>query len=140
MKIALWRSRPRRAAAIGMAGFLIVCAASGCGRISLAELDGNRSAAKLPGAGQPSGLPLPSQLPLAQFEQKLFDFLNSRRYTQLGWHRDKEVRDTGPFIGGKYYGTHPAVRAYYSPGVVQWLANGRVGKIPDGEIIVKEQY
>src|SRR5436309_2134616 len=83
--------------------------------------------------GRPSQLPAPSRLSVSQFEEKLFEFLNSRQYRQLGWIRDKAVRDTGSFIGGKYYGTHPAVRVYYSPGVIKWLVNGRVGKIPDGE-------
>jgi hypothetical protein len=90
--------------------------------------------------GRPSDLPLPSRLPLAEYETKLFDFLNQRGYVQLGWLPDKSVRDTGPFMNGRYYGTHPAVRVYYSPGVIRWLMNGRVGAIPDGEMIVKEQY
>ena len=86
--------------------------------------------------GQPSGLPLPSTVSVPQFEEKLFAFLNARQYEKLGWKRDKCVRDTGPYIGGKYYGTHPAVRVYYSPGVMRWLVNGRAGKIPDGEMII----
>ena len=65
-----------------------------------------------------SGLPLLSGL-------LLFAFLNARRYVELGWLRDKGVRDTGPYINGKYYGTHPAVRVYYSPGVMSWLMGGR---------------
>ena len=85
-------------------------------------------------------MPLPSRGPVPQFEQKLFEFLNARGYVKLGWRRDKGVRDTGPYIGGKSYGTHPAVRVFYSPGVMRWLMNGRIGKIPDGEMIVKEQY
>ena len=46
----------------------------------------------------------------------------------------------GRIIGGKSYGTHPAVRVYYSPGVIRWLKGGRAGTIPDGEMIIKEQY
>src|SRR5688572_28892775 len=90
--------------------------------------------------GRPSGLPLPSQTPLPEYETRLFEFVNARRYAELGWLRDKGVRDTGPFINGTYFGTHPAVRVYYSPGVVRWLMAGRVGTIPDGEMIVKEQF
>ncbi len=90
--------------------------------------------------GRPSGLPRPSATPVAEFEEKLFAFLNSREYVRLGWRHDKGVRDTGPLIQGKSYGTHPAVRVYYSPGVIRWLMNGRVGPIPDGEMIIKEQY
>ncbi len=90
--------------------------------------------------GEPSGLPLPSVTSVTRYEEKLFEFLNKRQYVKRGWLRDKGVRDTGPYIGGTYYGTHPAVRVYYSPGVIRWLMNGRVGKIPDGEMIIKEQY
>src|SRR5436305_15326281 len=91
-----------------------------------------------PGHGRAGPLPLPSTLPVAEYEAKLFAFLNAREYTRLGWCRDKCVRDTGPYIDGTYYGTHPAVRIYYSPGVIRWLANGRVGTIPDGEMVIKE--
>src|SRR5262245_16666775 len=90
--------------------------------------------------GRLAGLPLPSSLPIAQYEEKLFAFLNSREYAKLGWAHDKGIRDTGSFIDGRYFGTHPAVRVYYSPGVMKWLVGGRVGTIPDGEIIIKEQY
>src|SRR5258708_7827369 len=72
-----------------------------------------------------SGLPLPSRVPLAEYEKKLFAFLNARRYIALGWDRDVGVRDTGPYVNGKYYGTHPAVRVFYSPGVMRWLKGGR---------------
>src|SRR5688572_11405130 len=57
--------------------------------------------------GRPSDLPLPSRGSVAQFEEKLFAFLNTRQYVQRGWPRDKGVRDTGPYIGGKSYGSHP---------------------------------
>lgn len=90
--------------------------------------------------GRSSDLLLPSRLSVSEYESKLFDFLNQRGYVKLGWLPDKGVRDTGPFIAGRYYGTHPAVRVYYSPGVIRWLMNGRIGAIPDGEMIVKEQY
>lgn len=90
--------------------------------------------------GKPANLPRPTSVPLEQFEEKLFAFLNERQYQKLGWAVDKGVRDTGSYLDGKYYGTHPAVRVWYSPGVMQWLVNGRKGPIPDGEIIVKEQF
>ncbi|HXW13483.1 MAG TPA: cytochrome P460 family protein, partial [Terriglobia bacterium] len=38
------------------------------------------------------------------------------------------------------YGTHPAVRIYYSPEVMTWLRRGREGSIADGAVILKEQY
>ncbi|WP_353571768.1 hypothetical protein [Candidatus Albibeggiatoa sp. nov. BB20] len=90
--------------------------------------------------GQPAQLPLPSNLPLADYEAQLYRWLMERRYAQLGWAVDKEVRDTGSFVEGHYYGTHPAVRIYYSPEVIQWLVNGRKGKLPDGAMIIKEMF
>ncbi len=91
--------------------------------------------------GKPHSLPLPSSMSVPKFEELLFEFLNSRKYAdELNWLKDKGVRDTGPYINGKYYGTHPAVRVYYSPGIIRWLINGRIGTIPDGEMIIKEQY
>ena len=50
------------------------------------------------------------------------------------------MRDTGPWINNTYYGTHKAVRIYYSPGVMRWLTGGRNGAIPDGAMIIKEQF
>lgn len=85
-------------------------------------------------------LPLPSSLSVHDYEAELFRFLNERRYVKLGWKRDKQVRDTGPFVNGKDYGTHPAVRIYYSPEIIDWLVSGRTGEIPDGAMMVKEQY
>ena len=90
--------------------------------------------------GQPGGLPLPSALPLVDYEQRLYQFLFERCYTKLDWAVDREVRDTGPFVLGSNYGTHPAVRIYYSPEIIKWLLNGRQGRIPDGAMIIKEMF
>ena len=87
-----------------------------------------------------AALPTPSKMSVAEFEEHLFKFLQDRKYREFNWARDKRLRDTGPFLDGKYYGTHPAVRVYYSPEVIKWLAGGRRGVIPDGAMIVKEQY
>jgi len=54
--------------------------------------------------------------------------------------QDREIRATGPYIDGNSYGTHPAVKIYYSPQMWNWMINGRQGDIPDGAMIVKEQY
>ena len=43
----------------------------------------------------PSGLPLPSSLPLADYEDRLYGFLFERTYTGLNWAVDRKVRDTG---------------------------------------------
>jgi len=101
------------------------------------------ASAACPGAEEHS-LPLPSSLPksaLLEFQKTLFDFLDHRTYdTMLHWCPDKGVRDTGPFKDGVYYGTHPAVRIFYSPKLIAWLEGDRLGPIPDGAMMVKEQY
>jgi len=89
---------------------------------------------------QPPDPPLPSSLPLQDYEQLMYYFLNSRAYTEQNWAYDREVRDTGPYILNTNYGTHSTVRIYYSPEVLHWLANGRRGTIPDGAMIIKEQF
>lgn len=85
-------------------------------------------------------LPRPSTMSVHAYEQLLFDFVHERKYQALGWSVDKTIRDTGPYIKGRAYGTHPAVRVYYSPEVIAWLMNQRRGMIPDGAVIIKEQY
>lgn len=90
-----------------------------------------------------SPLPLPSSLPLVDYERKLYPWIMKRKYAGLNWCHDKEIRDTGPFVNGLYHGTHPAVLIYYSPEVMQWLIdreNGIESEIPDGAVIVKEMY
>lgn len=101
---------------------------------------GGLSGARADDPGRPSPLPLPSSLPIADYEAQLFKFLNDRQYKALGWTSDKRVRDTGPFINGKYYGTHPAVFIYYSPEIIRWLDEGKQQAIPNGAMIVKEQF
>jgi hypothetical protein len=90
--------------------------------------------------GSPAHLPRPGSVLTEDFEATLFAFLNDRQYQKLGWAVDKGIRDTGPYAHGKSMGTHPAVRVWYSPGVMRWLVDGRRGPIPDGEVIVKEQF
>ena len=87
------------------------------------------------GAG---GLPLPSALPLLDYERALYPFIADREFADLDWTRDKSWRDTGPFVLSTSYGVHPAVRIYYSPEVLAWLEAGRTGAIPDGAMVVKE--
>src|SRR5262245_36966555 len=71
--------------------------------------------------GYRAELPLPSSMSVADYERRLFEFLNARQYKTLGWLCDKGVRDTGAYVDGKYYGTHPAVRIFYSPEIIEWL-------------------
>ena len=94
--------------------------------------------------GRESGLPLPSTfLParLPEFQAQLKSFLTSKKYQTLKWCEDKKLRDTGPFVNGVSYGVHPTVKIYYSPAVITWLLRNDATKvIPDGAMIVKEQY
>jgi hypothetical protein len=90
-----------------------------------------------------SGLPLPSSfLParLSEFQAQLKTFLTSGKYRDLKWCEDKKLRDTGPFVNGASYGVHPTVKIYYSPAVITWLLKPDPKVIPDGAMIVKEQY
>lgn len=87
-----------------------------------------------------SGLPLPSSMSEREFQKQLYPFLASRRYVSLGWRKDKRIRDTGPYKNGMYYGTHPAVRMYYSPEILDWLASGRQGEPADGAMLIKEMF
>src|SRR6202521_672072 len=102
-----------------------------------------QSPAPLPSTGKNSDLPLPSTfLPdrLPEFQERLTKFLQNGAYAKLGWCEDKGLRDTGPYINKKPYGVHPTVKIYYSPGIMTWLIEGRTGTIPDGAMIIKEQY
>lgn len=83
-------------------------------------------------------LPLPSELPLLDYQAKLYPFVADRVFADEGWVRDKSWRDTGPFLLDTNYGIHPAVRIYYSPEVIEWLEGGRQGAMADGAIVVKE--
>jgi len=78
------------------------------------------------------------------FENALRPFLSAACYDKLGWTHDAFIRDTGPYILGDYYGTHPAVRIWYSPEVERWMkltpAQREVTSIDDNGIIVKEMY
>ena len=91
-----------------------------------------------------SGLPLPSKfLPckLPEFQSQLKTFSHEWKVSDLNWCEDKWLRDTGPFINNVSYGVHPTVKIYYSPAVINWLLRKNPDDlIPDGAMIVKEQY
>lgn len=102
--------------------------------------------------GDPAPAALRNPPPLSDLEMKnIFDeqfreFVRDRRYAnELDWNRDLNWRMTGPYVGafgfGSFFGVHSsAVRIFYSPEVVKWLCGGRVGEIPDGAMIIKEQH
>lgn len=105
--------------------------------------------------------------PLDQYEAAVGEFFNKFCYRDPrlvdkagnGWVRDKDVRDTGPFVAwrdennqwtGEYHGLHKPVVIWYSPEMLPWLERNRpedpamapaeVEPVPDEVIIVKEMY
>ena len=87
---------------------------------------------------------LPPSKNTPAFETALRAFLTARCYETLGWTHDPFVRDTGPYILGDYYGTHPAVRVWYSPDVASWMKlspqKRPITPIADNAVIVKEMF
>jgi hypothetical protein len=84
-------------------------------------------------------LPNPSDIGAKKFEKLLYSFLELGCYRN--WVADRQIRNTGPFIGGKSFGTHSAVKVFYSPQVWDWLkVKNRQGEILDGAVIVKEMF
>ena len=80
-----------------------------------------------------------------QFDRAFERFIQDRDYIDdLGWVGDMIWRMTGPYVGeigsGESYGVHPAVRVYYSPEVIEWLCNDRIGEIPNGAMVIKEMH
>jgi hypothetical protein len=97
----------------------------------------------VPLSGQPATdctFPLPSATEVGEpaFRKSLYAFIEGRCYS--AWVHDPKIRDTGPFLDNKNFGTHPAVKVYYSPKAWQWMKSDRTAAIPDGEIIVKEMF
>src|SRR5438270_6849469 len=89
-------------------------------------------------------LAMPPSKNTVAFESALRSFLQQGCYDKAGWTHDAFIRDTGPYIQGDYYGTHPAVRIWYSPEVAKWMkltaAERAVTLIADNAVIVKEMY
>jgi cytochrome c553 len=83
-----------------------------------------------------------------KFEKALYAFLEAGCYDKpLNWARDKDLRNTGPVISvplgnANNFGTHPAIRIFYSPQAIEWMKKPKAtrGEVPDGTIIVKEQH
>ena len=88
-------------------------------------------------ASPSAAAPNPCAPPSAD-KERFTAFLRAGCYR--GWAHDQRIRQTGPVVDGLDFATHGRVRVYYSPEVEAWLRNGRRGEIPDGAIIVKEQY
>src|SRR6266850_2076879 len=58
-------------------------------------------------------LPRPSDMGAKKFEKLLYSFLDQGCYRK--WVADSQIRNTGPFINGTSFGTHNAVKIFYSP-------------------------
>lgn len=97
-----------------------------------------------PAQTDPCILPFPVSKDEANFEHALRLFIYARCYEGApGWEEDKlALRDTGPWIMGNSYGTHPAVRVHYSPEMVTWMRKRKPerGAIPDNAMMVKVQH
>ena len=125
---------PRLLLVLAFLSFGLLCTLATPGGAS-----GARTAAASQDAGACAALPLPSAVGVVEYERRLIPFLKGRCYQS--WVADREVRDTGPFVGGIYYGTHPAVKVFYSPEMWDWVKKrNRRGDAPDGAFIVKEQF
>jgi Cytochrome P460 len=84
-------------------------------------------------------LPNASDIGTTKFEKMLYAFLDQGCYKS--WIADRQIRNSGPFINGNSFGTHNAVKVFYSPEVWNWLKHkNREGEIPDGAMIVKEMF
>src|SRR6185436_3446011 len=84
-------------------------------------------------------LPRPSEIGTKAFEKILYAFIEKRCYQN--WATDREIRNTGPVIAGNSFGTHNAVKVFYSPQAWEWLkAKNRQGEMGDGAVIVKEMF
>lgn len=108
-----------------------------CAALALTDRSAAAFAAGAPPC--PDSLPLPSTMSEPAYETLLNGFLRGRCYQ--GWVHDREIRNTGPFLDGRNFGTHPAVRVYYSPRAWAWMTTRhRQGRMEDNAIIVKEMY
>ena len=59
--------------------------------------------------------------------------MNNLCYQKQNWQHDAQVRTSD--------GVHPFVRVWYSPPLFDWITvKNRTGPIPNGAIVVKEQY
>lgn len=69
----------------------------------------------------------------SDFLVRLTPFMNNLCYQRQNWQHDAQVRTSD--------GVHPFVRVWYSPSLFDWITvKNRVGPVPDGAIVVKEQF
>jgi len=139
------KRRPSRSRRLGALAAILLAAALPLTLASRADDSKSSTIPQYCRDAKRADLPRHTALSAEDYESRLYTFVNARAYAALGWCVDKAmagnlVRDTGPFINGVYYGTHPAVRIYYSPEVMEWITGDREAPIQDGAIIVKESF
>lgn len=116
------RNRPPPLRAALLAAALL----AGCGDGSAPPPSPAPSPGPIVGACEP--LPAASS---EGFDAKLQAFMNGFCYR--GWQHDPAVRTSN--------GVHPWVKVWYSPAMFEWMqAGNRDAEVPDGAMLVKEQY
>ncbi|MGC1397617.1 MAG: hypothetical protein WA827_03675, partial [Candidatus Binatus sp.] len=100
---------------------ILVACGNGGGGGSASSASNNDPCAPLPPAADPN------------FLVHLTPFMNNLCYQKQNWQHDAQVRTSD--------GVHPFVRVWYSPPLFDWITvKNRTGPIPNGAIVVKEQY
>src|SRR5580704_16941624 len=104
----------------GLATLLCACGNGGSSG-SVATSAQNDPCATLPPAADPD------------FLVHLTPFMNHLCYQKQNWQHDAQIRTSD--------GVHPYVRVWYSPSLFNWITvKNRQGDVPNGAIVVKEQY
>jgi hypothetical protein len=117
--VNLDRSRAKRWAALIV--ILPVIALCGCGGSASSGSAAPPACNALPAASSPD------------FLVHLTAFMNHLCYQKQNWQHDAEVRTSD--------GVHPFVKVWYSPSLFDWMTiDNRAGAVPNGAIVVKEQY
>ena len=131
-----------------------VCQCVTCGQIPVPGTGQWNSVAEMCAAGEllpnipPELIPPPADKLQTQEEKNAYaaivrKFLEDRKYQE--WIPDAHFRFTGdikgcPVDGILSFGTHNLVRIWYSKPVIKWMCSGRQGELPDGAMIVKEEW
>lgn len=121
--------------------FFIVTALAGLAALLVVTAFESQSHAQAPAKRCEISFPLPnpSDIGVKKFEKLLGSFLDQGCYRN--WVADSQIRNTGPFMNGASFGTHNAVKIFYSPEAWDWLKHrNREGEIANGAVIVKEMY
>ncbi len=112
-------------------GFLTLAAVAFCWKIADAGTgSGGANDVSFPRPVAACGTLPPATDP--DFLTHLTAFMNAFCYKTEKWQHDAQVRTSDA--------VHPYVRLWYSPALFDWMTEGRVTNVPDGAMVVKEQY